>query len=337
MKIILDGMGGDNAPEEIVKGAVQASKKIEHEIHIVGDEEKITSILSELEYDEEKIQIIHASEVIENEDSPVKAIRKKKDSSMVRGLEAVRDGAGDLFISAGNSGALMIGGVLVLGRIKGIERPAIGSAYPMLEEEGRAALMLDSGANAECKPQNFLEFALMGSIYTEKVMGIDNPKIGLVNMGVEPKKGSKTLKEAYKIMTEAKEEGRLPGFLGNVEARDIPVGICDVIVCDGLVGNVLLKTTEGVALTISHLIRRKFTDGIVAKAGAALLYGKLGELKKAFDYNEYGGAPILGVKGAMVKMHGSANADAVCKSIIKALPFMEKHIVEDIEKSMQEL
>lgn len=337
MRIIVDGMGGDNAPGEIVKGAVEASKLIDHEISIVGDSEEISFILSAFEYDKEKINIIHASEVIENEDSPAKSIRRKKDSSMVKGFEAVRDGQGDLFISAGNSGALMIGAALILGRIKGIERPGIGSAYPILEATNKAALMLDSGANAECKPSNYLEFALMGSIYAEKVFGISNPKIGLVNMGTEAKKGSKVLKEAFELLSKSKEEGKLPGFIGNVEARDIPIGICDVVVCDGLVGNVILKTTEGVALSISHLIKSKFTEGIVAKAGAALLYGKLGELKKAFDYTEYGGAPILGVKGAVVKMHGSSNAKAVCKSIVKAVPFMEKKVVEDIEKSMKEL
>ena len=214
MRIILDGMGGDNAPGEIVKGAVDASMLIDHEICIVGDHEKISDELSAYEYDEEKIAILHASEVIENEDSPAKSIRKKKDSSMVKGFEALRDGDGDLFISAGNSGALMIGAALILGRIKGIDRPGIGSAYPILEAKNKAALMLDSGANAELKPDNYLEFALMGSIYAEKVFGIAHPKIGLVNMGTEPKKGSKVLKEAYELLSKSKEEGKLPGFIG---------------------------------------------------------------------------------------------------------------------------
>ncbi|MDR1779005.1 MAG: phosphate acyltransferase PlsX [Clostridiales Family XIII bacterium] len=335
MRIILDGMGGDNAPDEIVKGAADVSLLIEHEICIVGDEPRIRKILSNEKHDSDKLTVRHASEVITGEDSPVKSIRKKKDSSLVRGMEMVRDGEGDLFISAGNSGALMSGGIFILGRIEGIDRPAIGSTYPILSKN-TASLLIDAGANAECKPQALVQFAIMGSIYAKEVLKIDSPRVGLVNMGTEPGKGSVMLKETYELLTETAPQAGLH-FVGNIEARDIPIGISDVIVCDGLVGNVVLKMTEGMALSISHLIRQKFTEGLVAKAGAALLYNKLGELKKAFDYTEYGGAPILGVKGAVVKMHGSADAKAVRNSIARAVPFMENRVVENITNSICKL
>jgi glycerol-3-phosphate acyltransferase PlsX len=335
MRIILDGMGGDNAPGAIVKGAIEAAGLIDHEIVIVGDEDKIKIELQETEHDISGISILHAPEVIENTDSPVKAIRQKKNSSMVVGLEALKAGEGDLFISAGNSGALMTGAMLITGKISGISRPAIGSTYPILGM-GKASLLIDAGANAECKAHNLLQFAAMGSIYAQDVLGKANPTIGLVNMGTEPGKGSTLLKEAYKLIEESSEMLGL-NFIGNVEARDLPIGICDVIVCDGLVGNIVLKMTEGMALSISHLMRMKFTEGLIAKAGSALLYGKLGEIKKAFDYTEYGGAPILGVKGAVVKMHGSSDAKAVRNSVAKAVPFMENHVVQTIEESIQKL
>ncbi|MDR0356979.1 MAG: phosphate acyltransferase PlsX [Clostridiales Family XIII bacterium] len=333
MRIILDGMGGDNAPREIVKGAAEISSLIDHEICIVGDEERIKSLLAEFEHDAKRISILHAPDVIGNEDSPVKAVRRKKDSSLVKGMEAVKNGEGDLFISAGNSGAIMSGGVFLLGRIRGIDRPAIGSTYPILGEGG-ASLLIDSGANAECKPQNLLQFAVMGSIYAKLVLEKRNPSVGLVNMGTEPGKGSAMVKDAFELLERSRNGKANINFIGNVEARDVPIGICDVIVCDGFIGNVILKMTEGVALSISHLIRRKFSEGVLAKAGAALLYNKLGELKKAFDYTEYGGAPILGVKGAAVKLHGSSSAKAVRNGIARAIPFMEHNVVATIENAM---
>lgn len=336
MKIILDGMGGDNAPGDIVKGAAEVSGLIEHEIVIMGDEPQIKALLDDCDYDRDKISIVHTTEVIKNEDSPVKAIRRKKDSSMVRGLEAVRDGMGDVFISAGNSGAIMSGGLLILGCIGGVDRPAIGSTYPIIDE-GRAAMLIDAGANAECKAANLLQFAFMGSIYAEKVLGLEHPSVGLVNMGVEPGKGTPMLKAAHALLEKSRDSSVGLNFIGNVEARDVPIGICDVIVCDGLVGNVILKTTEGVALSISHLIREKLSQGLFAKAGAALLYNRLAEIKKVFDYTEYGGAPVLGLKRAVIKMHGSSNAKAVRSGIARAIPFVEGRVVETIESSMAKL
>lgn len=331
MRIVLDGMGGDHAPAEIVKGAVATVPDIDGRIMIVGDEKAINGILADYDYDKEKISVIHADEVIDNHDSPVQAIRRKRGSSMVLGLEAVKNGEADMMISAGNSGALMTGSMLTLGRIQGIDRPALGSAYPIFGQG--VSMLIDSGANAECKPHNLLHFAIMGSLYMEKVLGVHRPSIGLVNMGTEPGKGSKFLKETYELLEAKKHELRL-NFVGNIEARDVPFGICDVYVCDGLVGNVVLKMTEGMALSVFGLIKRTITDGMRAKMGALVLSKRLGELRKEFDYTEYGGAPILGVRGAVVKIHGSSNADAVRNGILKAIPYVDNKVVDTIEKSV---
>ena len=331
MRIILDGMGGDNAPGEIVKGAVEASKLIEDEIVIVGDGDKIKSQLKKYKYSDEKISVKHASEVIENDDAPVRAVRRKKDSSMVVGLNMVKSGEGDLFISAGNTGAWMAGALFNLGRIQGIDRPAIASIYPILGTK-KPSLLVDAGANSECKPSNLLEFAMMGSIYMEKVLGRENPKIGLVNLGVEETKGSTLTKAAFGLL----EKSHL-NFSGNIEAREVPLGGADVVVCDGFVGNVILKLTEGLAINIVNLLKKKFTENARAKMGAVLLSKKLRSLKEEFDYTEYGGAPILGVKGPVVKMHGSSNANAVKNSILKAIPFAEENVVGIISESVFEI
>lgn len=331
MRIILDGMGGDNAPGEIVKGAVEASKLIEDEIVIVGDGDKIEFQLKKYKYSDEKISVKHASEVIENDDAPVRAVRRKKDSSMVVGLNMVKSGEGDLFISAGNTGALMAGALFNLGRIQGIDRPAIASIYPILGTK-KPSLLVDAGANSECKPSNLLEFAMMGSIYMEKVLGRENPKIGLVNLGVEETKGSTLTKAAFGLL----EKSHL-NFSGNIEAREVPLGGADVVVCDGFVGNVILKLTEGLAINIVNLLKKKFTENARAKMGAVLLSKKLRSLKEEFDYTEYGGAPILGVKGPVVKMHGSSNVNAVKNSILKAIPFAEENVVGIISESVFEI
>lgn len=330
MKVILDGMGGDNAPQEIVKGAVEASKKTKHQICIVGQEDQIRAELEKYKYDSQQIEIVHAEEVITNEDSPVKAIKRKKESSMVKGLEMVKAGKGDLFVSAGNTGALMVGSRMILGRINGIDRPALASIYPVLG--GKACLLVDAGASSEAKPHNLLEYGTMGSIYVEKVFGRPDPKVGLVNLGVEESKGTTVTKEAYKQLTQAPVN-----FIGNVEAREVPAGACDVIVCDGFVGNVILKLTEGLAWNILKLIKKKFMEGVKAKFGAVLLKNKLGELKDEFDYSEYGGAPILGVEGPVVKMHGSSNANAVKNAILKGVPYAQEGVVDMIKDAITDL
>ena len=329
MRIILDGMGGDNAPLEIVKGAVEASSKIDHQIVIVGREDEINAELAKYNYDESKIQVVHTSEVIENEDSPVKAIRRKTDSSMVKGLTMLKDGEGDLFISAGNTGAYMAGSLLILGRIPGVDRPAIASIYP-IAGGALPSIIVDAGANSECRPSNLLEFAIMGSLYMEKVMDRKNASVGLVNLGIEENKGTTVTKAAHKLLKEADIN-----FIGNVEARDVPKGACDVIVCDGFTGNIILKLTEGFAWNLLKTMKKKFTDGISAKMGAVLLAGKVKEIKDEFDYSEYGGAPILGVNGHVLKIHGSSGSAAVRNAIIKGIPYAQENVVGRITSAME--
>lgn len=330
MKIILDGMGGDNAPASVVEGAILASKEIEHQILIIGKEELINNELKKYKYDENKILVADATEVISNDDAPVRAVRSKKDSSIVKGINMVKSGEGDVFISAGSTGALLAGGLFILGRIQGIDRPALACIYPIVG--GNPSLLVDAGANADCKPNNLLEFGIMGNIYMEKVIGRSNPKVGLVNIGSEAAKGSTLTKAAYNLLEQSDMN-----FIGNVEAREVPKGACDVIVTDGFTGNVLLKLTEGMAWNILQVLKRKFTEGTKAKIGAALLLDKIKGLKKEFDYSEYGGAPILGVKGPIVKMHGSSSANAVKNTILKAIPYAEGKIVDIIQNSVLEI
>ena len=336
MRIILDGMGGDNAPGEIVKGAAIVSKQVEHEICIIGDEEQLKKELSLNDHEPKRISIVHTSELVTNEDKPLKAIRQKKDSSLVKGLMMVKNGEGDMFLSAGNSGALMMGALLLYGRIGKVERPALGSPYPFLKRGG-LGLIVDAGANSDVhRPSCLLYFAVMGSIYAEKVLGIDNPKVGLVNMGTEPNKGSLTLKEAYRLLSLAKEQKGL-NFIGNIEGRDIPLAIADVFVCDGLTGNVILKVTEGMAISILGLMKKYFTSGTKAKLGALMLKPKLNEMKTSFDYNVYGGAPILGVKAPVLKIHGSSSYVAVVNGILKGIPYVERDVIGEIERTVSEM
>ena len=330
MKIILDGMGGDNAPAAVVEGAVDASRLIDHEITITGDGELINKELSKRKYDLKQISVEHAPETITNDDAPVKAVRTKKDSSLVVGLNKLKEGEGDVFISGGNTGAIMAGGLFILGRIQGIDRPAIASAYPILG--AGVSLLVDAGANSECKPNNLLEFGTMGSIYMEKVLDRKNPTVGLVNIGSEESKGTTVVKAAYELLAKSDVN-----FIGNVEAREVPKGACDVIVCDGFVGNVILKLTEGLAWNIFKLVKTKFTSGAAAKMGAVLLAGKLKELKKEFDYSEYGGAPILGLRKPVVKMHGSSSVKGVKNTILKAAPFAEENVISIIQNAVVDI
>jgi len=332
MRIILDGMGGDNAPGEIVKGAAIVSKLVNHEICIVGDEEQIKRALSEYDHEPKNISVLHASEVVTSEDKPVKAIRHKKDSSLVKGLMLVKRGEGDMLLSAGNSGAIMTGALLLIGRIGRIERPALGAPYPYVSKR-TVGLLIDAGANPEVRPSCLLHFGVMGSLYAEKVFGFTKPSVGLANMGTEPGKGSSTLKEAYTLLEMAKEQKGL-GFVGNIEGRDIPLGIVDIIVCDGMTGNMILKLTEGMGISVLDLMKQYFLSSATAKIGAMLLKPKLKEMKSAFNYNEYGGAPILGVKAPVVKIHGSSNYEAVVSGIMKAVPYVEENVIGEIENAV---
>lgn len=330
MRIILDGMGGDHAPTSIVEGAVLAAKEINHEIHIIGQKERIEAELKKYKYDENKIFVIDAREIITNDEAPVRAVRSKKDSSIVRGLNLVKNGEGDIFISAGSTGALLAGGLFILGRIQGIDRPALACIYPIVG--GEPSLLVDAGANTECKPNNLLEFGIMGNLYMEKVLGRPQPRVGLVNNGTEANKGSTLTKAAYELL-----EMSSMNFIGNVEAREVPKAVCDVIVTDGFTGNAILKLTEGLAWNILQELKKRFTTGFKAKLGTALLLDKLKDLKKEFDYSEYGGAPILGVKGPVVKMHGSSGANAVKNTILKGIPYVEENVVEIIQNSVLEI
>ena len=331
MRIVIDGMGGDHAPEEIVKGAVAAAKDIGDEIFIVGDPAAIRKELEKCRYEGDQIQIVPAHEVITMHDSPVKAIRQKTDSSLVVGLNMLKNGEGDMFVSAGNTGALIVGSRLILGRIKGIDRPALASIYPDMTG-GDPCLLVDAGASSESKARNLLEYGLMGSSYIERVWGRDNPRVGLVNLGAEESKGTSITKDAYQMLMNSQLN-----FIGNVEGRDVPKGVCDVIVCDGFTGNVILKLTEGVSLSIFKLIKDTLKSNAKAMLGGALIKSKLSGLKDEFDYEEYGGAPVLGVSGPVIKMHGSSTERAVRSAILRGLPYAEENVVDIIKEEMQDV
>ena len=277
MRILIDAMGGDNAPKAIVEGAVAAVKEIDHEILLIGDEEAIIAELAAAKYTGDQIAVVHASQKIENDEAPVRAVRSKKDSSIVKGLNMVKNGEADVFLSAGSTGALLAGGLFILGRIQGIDRPTLATIYPVIGHQ--PSLLVDTGANAECKAQNLLEFGIMGSIYMEKVIGRANPTVGLVNNGTEEGKGTTLTKAAYELL----EKSHL-NFIGNVEARELPHGACDVIVTDGFTGNAIIKLTEGMGLMVLKEMKRRFMDGTNAKMGAILLKDKLMGIKKEFEY-----------------------------------------------------
>ncbi|MCQ2546718.1 MAG: phosphate acyltransferase PlsX [Clostridia bacterium] len=328
MKIILDGMGGDHAPQEIVKGAVEAAAEISDEIIIVGEPEAIKHELKKNKYKGQQISVVPAHDVITMHDSPVRAIRRKTDSSMVVGLNMLKDGEGDMFVSAGNTGALVVGARLILGRIRGIDRPALASIYPDMTG-GEPGMLVDAGASSESKARNLLEYALMGSTYVEKVWGRENPRVGLVNLGAEESKGTSVTKDAYQMLANSHMN-----FVGNIEGRDVPKGACDVIVCDGFTGNVILKLTEGVSLSIFKLVKNSLMESLKSKIGGLLVKSNLTALKEEFDYEEYGGAPVLGVNRPVIKMHGSSNSKAVKSAILRGLPYARENVVEIIKQEM---
>ncbi len=331
MRVVLDGMGGDHAPEEIVKGAVAAAEEISDEICIVGEPNAIETQLKKCKYKGDQIKIVPAHDVITMHDSPVKAIRHKPDSSLVVGLNMLKDGEGDMFVSAGNTGALIVGSRLILGRIRGIDRPALASVYPDMTG-GDPCLLVDAGASSESKARNLLEYGLMGSIYVEKVWERENPRVGLVNLGAEESKGTSVTKDAYQMLS-----GSNLNFIGNVEGRDVPKGVCDVIVCDGFTGNVILKLTEGVSMSIFKLIKNTLKSNVKAMVGGALIKSKLSGLKDEFDYEEYGGAPVLGVSGPVIKMHGSSTERAVRSAILRGLPYAAENVVDIIKREMLDM
>jgi len=323
VNIIVDAMGGDKAPGEVIQGCIDAVREYDISLTLVGEEDVIRDELKRRNAPEGRFTVVHASEVIHADDAPVAAIRGKKDSSMVKGFELLKQNPGAVFVSAGNTGALMAGALLIVGRIKGIDRPALAPMIPTLK---RGTLLIDAGANAECKPKNLVQFAVMGSIYMERVMGYKNPTVGLVNIGQEESKGNELTKEAYKLLKAEKSIN----FIGNVEPRDMLEGVADVLVCDGFVGNVILKLTEGVALGIFQMLKEELTKNAVTKMGAMLLKPAFKRLKSRMDYAEHGGAPLLGVKGGVIKAHGSSDAKASKNAIRQAMLFIQNNVLETI-------
>ncbi len=335
MKIAVDAHGGDNAPSAVIEGSVLAAKDIPADIVLVGCPDVIEAELAK--YDTSSlagsISIEPSTQIIENEDSPVKAVRSKPDSSMVRAIDMVKDGRAGAVLSAGNTGALMTGALLHLGRIKGIERPAIVAMMPRVSTVGGFYMLLDAGANSECRSSNLVSFAHMGSIYMSAAFGIDSPRVGLINIGAEETKGTSVLKETFQIL---KSDGSV-NFIGNVEARDIPSCECDILVCDGFTGNVVLKLQEGLAMSMLRLIKSKIYESSMSKLGGLLIKSKFADLKKLTDYSTYGAAPILGVKGLVFKMHGSSDSGAVRNAIAKAVKVSERDVVGEITASMEKI
>ncbi|BAC13478.1 phosphate acyltransferase PlsX [Oceanobacillus iheyensis] len=312
MRLAIDAMGGDHAPKEVVLGAMDAVKELDVEITLYGDENQISPHLT----NNKNITIVHTEEVITSNDEPVRAVRRKKNASLVLMANAVKEKQADACISAGNTGALMSAGLFVVGRIPGIDRPALSPTLPTVD--GKGFLMLDVGANVDAKPDHLLQYAIMGSIYSEKVRKIQQPRVGLLNVGTEDGKGNDLTKKAFELLQSAPIN-----FVGNVEARDILNGVADVVVTDGFSGNVALKTIEGTAETIFSLLKGTLMSSTKTKLAAALVKKDLGGLKDKLDYSEYGGAGLFGLAAPVIKAHGSSNARAIYNAIKQA-----KHMVE---------
>ena len=329
MRIAIDAMGGDNAPKSAVEGAIQAVKEYVVEVYLVGIKKELHKYMTEEDKNNDKIAIIEASEIIRNDEAPVTAIKQKKDSSMIVGLKQVKDGSCDAFLSAGSTGAFLAGSLLKVGRIKGIDRPALS---PLIPTTKGPCMIIDAGANLDCKPKNLQQFAIMGSIYMEKVMGINSPRVGLLNVGTEEGKGTELTKQGFELLSKLNIN-----FIGNIEARDVAEGICDVCVCDGFAGNVLLKTTEGVAQAIFDILKGIFMENVVTKVAALLLKNGLRTFKKKFDYKEVGGAPFMGIDGIMIKAHGSSDARAVKNAVRQAKLLYDNKCLDIIRQEISKL
>ena len=328
-KIAVDAMGGDNAPKEIIKGAVEAvQKRDDIQVILTGKEEVIADELAGYTYNKEQITIVNTTEVIETAEPPVMAIRRKKDSSIVVGLKLVKEKKADAFVSAGSSGAVLAGGQLLVGRIKGVERPPLA---PLIPTEKGFALLIDCGANVDARPSHLVQFAKMGSIYMKHVMGVKNPKVGIVNIGAEEEKGNALVKETFPLLKECRDIN----FTGSIEAREIPHGQADVIVCEAFVGNVILKLYEGVGSVLISKMKKGMMTSLRSKIGALLVKPALKSTMKDFDASEYGGAPLLGLNGLVVKTHGSSTSKEVCNSILQCVTFKEQRINEKIKECIQ--
>ncbi len=325
MIILVDAMGGDNAPREIVLGCMDAiSESDGFDILLIGDSEKINNIISEKKFVNPRLKIHHASDVITGEDVPTKAIRNKKDSSMVVGFNLLKEGKGDVFLSAGNTGALLAGGLFILGRIKGVDRPALA---PIVPTATGATLIIDGGANTVCKPINLLQFGVMGSLYMKEVFGIESPKVGIVNVGSEEKKGNEFIKQSSSLLSKANIN-----FIGNVEGNQIPEGKVDVAVCDGFTGNVVLKFMEGLARTLIGELKGVFLKSFITKVSYLAIKKHFKNFSKKLDASENGGAPLLGINGRVIKGHGNSKAKAIKSAINKAYVFAQSTMIEQLKE-----
>ncbi len=325
MKIAIDAMGGDNAPKEIVIGAQKAIEAFSDlEILLVGDEKQIQSFLT----NKERIGILHTEEQILATDEPVRAVRRKKTASMVLGATEVKEKRADAFISAGNTGALMATGLFVVGRMEGIDRPALAPTLPTIGGEG--FLLLDVGANVDAKPENLVQYAMMGSIYSEKVRGIAKPRVGLLNIGTEEKKGTELTKKTFELLQNTNIH-----FIGNIEARDLLDGVCDVAVTDGFTGNMILKTVEGTAMSMFKMIKTELMSSFTSKMAAAVLKPNLKQIKNKLDYSEYGGAALFGLNAPVIKAHGSSDSQAIFSAIRQTREFVQSGVVNQIKDAME--
>lgn len=328
VRVVVDAMGGDHAPGEIVKGAVDAvNSRSDILVYLVGRKEDIQRELEKYSFPKERVDVVPASEMIETAEPPVTAIRKKKDSSIVVGMNMVKKGEADAFVSAGSTGAILVGGQVIVGRIKGVERPPLA---PLIPTKNGVSLLIDCGANVDARPSHLVQFAKMGSIYMEHVVGIAKPRVGIVNIGAEEEKGNALVKETFPLLKECPDIH----FIGSVEARDIPEGICDVIVSEAFVGNVILKLYEGVGATLLSKVKEGMMTSLRSKIGALLVKPALKETLKSFDASQYGGAPLLGLNGLVVKSHGSSKANEIKNSIIQCVQFGQQDINGKIKEKI---
>ena len=329
MKILIDVMGGDNAPQVPVEASVKAANELGVHMVLVGDTDTINKELAKYEYPKDKISIAHAPDVISNREEPAKAVRQKKTASVVVAANMLKNGEGDAMLSMGSTGALLTAGLLIVGRIKGILRPALATTLPTAQGP---KLLVDAGANTNCRPSNLVQFGIMGDAYMKKLFNIKSPRVGLISNGEEEGKGDDLTKKTYPKMKEAPFN-----FIGNIEGRDVMEGNADVMVCDGFVGNVILKTVEGMGHVISNRIKGIFKKSVLTKCGALFVMNGLNDFKKSMDYREYGGAPLLGCKKLVLKGHGSSDTKAAFAAIKQAKIFIDTDVNKEIEENLKKI